>query len=117
MKNSTIINLIKALKRKSLQSVLSFENVLAYLDCIMSASEEELPQVVRTELYKLGLCADNSFAIGNVEIDDFVKKSSFIYYPKPALAEVAGRIEDFAEREGLQAHARSVAIRFEEVAK
>ncbi len=52
-----------------------------------------------------------------LSVDDFVKKSSFIYYPKPALAEVAGRIEDFAEREGLQAHARSVAIRFEEVAK
>ena len=73
-KNSTIINLIKALKRKSIQSVLNFENVLAYLGCIMSASEEELPQMVRTELYKLGLCADNTFAIGNVEIDDFVKK-------------------------------------------
>lgn len=72
-KNSTIINLIKALKRKSIQSVLSFENVLAYLGGIMSASEEELPQVVRTELYKLGLCADKSFAIGNVDIDDFVK--------------------------------------------
>ena len=54
-KNSTIINLIKALKRKSIQSVLNFENVLAYLGCIMSASEEELPQMVRTELYKLGL--------------------------------------------------------------
>ncbi len=52
-----------------------------------------------------------------LSVDDFVKKSSFIYYPKPALAAVAGRIEDFAEREGLQAHARSVAIRFEEVAK
>ncbi len=52
-----------------------------------------------------------------LSVDDFVKKSSFIYYPKPALAEVAGRIENFAEREGLQAHARSVAIRFEEVAK
>ena len=73
-KNSTIINLIKALKRKSIQSVLNFENVLAYLGSVMSASEEELPQVVRTELYKLGLCADTSFAIGNVEIDDFVKR-------------------------------------------
>ena len=49
-----------------------------------------------------------------LSVDDFVKKSSFIYYPKPALAKVAGRIEDFAEREGLQAHARSVAIRFAE---
>ena len=52
-KNSTIINLIRALKRKSIQSVLSFENVLAYLGDIMSASKEELPQVVRTNLYKL----------------------------------------------------------------
>lgn len=52
-----------------------------------------------------------------LSVDDFVKKSSFIYYPKPALAKVAERIEDFAGREGLQAHARSVAIRFEEVAK
>ena len=72
-KNSTIINLIKALKRKSIQSVLSFENVLAYLGNIMSAREEELPQVIRTELYKLGLCADKSFAIGNVDVDGFVK--------------------------------------------
>lgn len=52
-----------------------------------------------------------------LSVDDFVKKSSFIYYPKPALAKVAERIEDFAEREGLQAHARSVAIRFAEEAK
>lgn len=48
-----------------------------------------------------------------LSVDDFVKKSSFIYYPRPALAKVAARIEDFAEREGLQAHARSVAVRFE----
>lgn len=48
-----------------------------------------------------------------LSVDDFVKKSSFIYYPKDALAKVADRIVDFAEREGLGAHARSVAIRFE----
>ena len=72
-KNSTIINLIRALKRKSIQSMLSFENVLAYLGDIMSASKEELPQVIRTNLYKLGLCADKSFAIGNVGVDEFVK--------------------------------------------
>lgn len=72
-KNAAIINLIKALKRKSIQSVLSFENVLAYLGNIMSASEKKLPQVICTELYKLGLCADKSFAIGNVDIDGFVK--------------------------------------------
>ena len=47
-----------------------------------------------------------------LSVDDFVKKSSFIYYPKDALAKVSDRIIDFAEREGLQAHAQSVAVRF-----
>ncbi len=47
-------------------------------------------------------------------VDDFVKRSSFLYYPREALAKAAPRIADFAEREGLHAHARSVAIRCEE---
>lgn len=46
-------------------------------------------------------------------VDDFVKKSSFLYYTREALGEVAPRIADFAEREGLHAHARSVTIRYE----
>ena len=46
-------------------------------------------------------------------VDDFVKKSSFIYYTREALGEVAPRIADFAEREGLHAHAKSVTIRCE----
>ncbi len=48
-----------------------------------------------------------------LSVDDFVKKSSFIYYTKEALGAVQSRIVDFANREGLQAHGRSVAIRFE----
>ena len=44
-------------------------------------------------------------------VDDFVKRSSFLYYPQEALAPVAERIADFAEREGLHAHAQSVTIR------
>jgi len=47
-------------------------------------------------------------------VDDFMKKSSFIYYTKGALSEVADKVVDFAEKEGLTAHGRSVAIRFEE---
>ena len=46
-------------------------------------------------------------------VDDFVKKSSFLYYTPEALRAVAGRVADFAEREGLHAHARSVTIRCE----
>ena len=46
-----------------------------------------------------------------LSVDDFVKKSSFLYYNRDALAPVAERIADFAEREGLHAHAQSVTIR------
>ena len=46
-------------------------------------------------------------------VDDFVKKSSFIYYTREALGQVQERIADFAEREGLHAHARSVTIRYD----
>jgi len=48
-----------------------------------------------------------------LSVDDFVKRSSFIYYSKEALGKVQERIVDFANREGLTAHGRSVAIRFE----
>ena len=51
---------------------------------------------------------------GPLSVDDFVKKSSFIYYTRDALNGVADRIADFAEREGLRAHARSVLIRKED---
>ena len=46
-------------------------------------------------------------------VDDFVKKSSFLYYTREALEQVAPRIADFAQREGLHAHAKSVTIRYE----
>ena len=42
-----------------------------------------------------------------LSVDDFVKKTQFIYYTREALADAAPRIADFAEREGLHGHARS----------
>ncbi|MDD2217034.1 MAG: histidinol dehydrogenase [Eubacteriales bacterium] len=47
-----------------------------------------------------------------LSVDDFVKKSSFLYYTKEALELVNSRIMDFASREGLGAHANSIAVRF-----
>ena len=44
---------------------------------------------------------------------DFMKRSSFLYYAPDALAGVADRIADFAEREGLHGHAQSVLVRKE----
>lgn len=49
-----------------------------------------------------------------LSVDDFVKKSQYTYFTKNALRNVADKIAVFAEKEGLQAHARSAVIRFEE---
>lgn len=48
-------------------------------------------------------------------VDDFVKRSSVIYYSKGKLKGVYNDIKAFAALEGLDAHANSVAIRFESV--
>ena len=48
-----------------------------------------------------------------LSVDDFIKKSSFIYYSKKGLEEVKDKVIKFAESEGLTAHARSVSKRFE----
>lgn len=49
-----------------------------------------------------------------LSVDDFVKKSQFIYYSREALEEAKEQIVAFARTEGLDAHANSVAIRFGE---
>ena len=46
-------------------------------------------------------------------VDDFVKRSSFIYYTRAALGRVKDQVAAFAEAEGLHAHARSLTIRYE----
>ncbi|MBR4724470.1 MAG: histidinol dehydrogenase [Lachnospiraceae bacterium] len=48
-----------------------------------------------------------------LSVDDFLKKSSVIYYSREALEAVHEDIERFAKAEGLTAHANSVAVRFE----
>ena len=49
-----------------------------------------------------------------LSVDDFIKKSSIIYYSREALEKVHKEIETFAESEYLTAHANSVRVRFEE---
>ena len=48
-----------------------------------------------------------------LSVDDFVKKSQFTYYTADALSRAADSIARFAEKEGLQAHGKSVLIRRE----
>ena len=48
-----------------------------------------------------------------LSVDDYVKKSSIIYYSKEALEAVHEDIEKFAKAEGLTAHANSIHVRFD----
>ncbi len=48
-----------------------------------------------------------------LSVDDFVKKTQFVYYTGEALANVAEDVAYFAKQEGLTAHAKSAVIRME----
>lgn len=49
-----------------------------------------------------------------LSVDDFMKKTQYIAYDRAALADAKEQIVRLAQAEGLYAHARSVAVRFEE---
>lgn len=46
-----------------------------------------------------------------LSVDDFIKRSSYLYYTKEALVEEADDVIGFAEHEGLTAHGNSVYVR------
>lgn len=48
-----------------------------------------------------------------LSVDDFVKKSQYTYYTADALKKVAEKVAYFANKEGLDAHAKSATVRFE----
>lgn len=47
-----------------------------------------------------------------LSVDDYIKKSSFIYYSEEGLSKVKDDIVTLAETEGLTAHANSIKVRF-----
>lgn len=49
-----------------------------------------------------------------LSVDDFTKKTQFCYYTQESLAEAADKVAYFANKEGLQAHAKSAVIRTEQ---
>ncbi len=48
-----------------------------------------------------------------LSVDDFIKKTQYIYYDEKALSSVAKKVDLFAKKEGLTAHAKSATIRTE----
>ena len=49
-----------------------------------------------------------------LSVDDFIKKSSIVYYSKSALHNIHKDVLQFATSEQLTAHANSIAVRFED---
>lgn len=48
-----------------------------------------------------------------LSVDDFIKKTQYLYYTRAALAGVAADVYDFAQEEGLGGHAKSAVIRID----
>lgn len=48
-----------------------------------------------------------------LSVDDYIKKSSYIYYSDTALGKIKDDIVTLAETEGLTAHANSIKVRYE----
>ena len=48
-----------------------------------------------------------------LSVDDFVKKTQYLYYTEEALKNAAQDVYDFAQREGLGGHAKSAMIRID----
>ena len=48
-----------------------------------------------------------------LSVDDFVKKTQYTYYTRPALEKAQPTVSIFAKQEGLTAHARSIDVRFD----
>ena len=49
-----------------------------------------------------------------LSVDDFIKKTQYIYYSEDALKKCAQEVEYFANKEGLTAHAKSAVVRVKE---
>ena len=63
--------------------------------------------------HTLPTCSTSRFS-SPLSVDDFVKKTSLIYYSKQALYEHKDSIMRIAEEEGLTGHVNSIKVRFEE---
>ncbi len=62
--NDTIKNLLRALKRQDIRSLLNFERVLCYLETLLNTTSDQLPLAISDNLYMLGLLSNSEFGIG-----------------------------------------------------
>ena len=99
---------------------LSVENPFDYLDAVKNAGSVFLGKYCPEALGDYFAGPNHTLPTGGtarfsspLSVDDFVKKTQYVYYTEDALASVSGKIALFAGKEGLDAHARSVTVRAE----
>ena len=97
---------------------LSVENPFDYLDLVKNAGSVFLGKYCPEALGDYFAGPNHTLPTGGtarfsspLSVDDFVKKTQFVYYTEDALSEVSDKIALFAGKEGLDAHARSVTVR------
>ena len=78
---------------------------------VQAAIEEQLPKLRREEIARASI--DTARFSSPLSVDDFVKKTQYTYYTRPALEKAQPTVSIFAKQEGLTAHARSIDIRFD----
>ena len=97
---------------------LSVENPFDYLDLVKNAGSVFLGKYCPEALGDYFAGPNHTLPTGGtarfsspLSVDDFVKKTQFVYDTEEALSEVSDKIALFAGKEGLDAHARSVTVR------
>lgn len=100
---------------------LCLDNAYGYLDKIKNAGSVFLGKYCPEALgdYMAGLnhtlpTSGSARFSSPLSVDDFIKKTQYVYYSEQALKGIYKDVDFFAKQEGLTAHAKSATIRFDE---
>lgn len=100
---------------------LCLDNAYNYIDKIKNAGSVFLGRYCPEALgdYMAGLnhtlpTSGTARFSSPLSVDDFIKKTQYVYYSEQNLKEIYNDIDYFAKKEGLSAHAKSATIRFNE---
>lgn len=100
---------------------LCLDNAYDYLDKIKNAGSVFLGKFCPEALgdYMAGLnhtlpTSGSARFSSPLSVDDFIKKTQYVYYTEQALKGIYKDVDFFAKQEGLTAHAKSATIRFDE---
>ena len=116
---SVVIDIANAIAPEHLE--LCVDNPFDYLDGIKHAGSIFMGRYCPEALGDYFAGPNHTLPTGGtarfsnpLSVDDFVKKTQYSYYTEDALRAVAEDVAFFARKEGLDAHARSATVRFEE---